>query len=149
MQLLTYTDYALRVLLYVASQPGRPVPTSRVAEAFGVSSEHVAKAAKALTRLGYLRSTRGVGGGIQLARSAKSITVGEVVRAFEEGRHPVPCLAATSDPRCVIAPACRLREALARAEAAFYRELDGSTLADLVANRPVLVRLLNVRPLTA
>ncbi len=145
MQLLTYTDFALRVLIYVASRPGSPVPASQIAEAFGISADHVGKAAKALTRLGYVRSTRGVAGGVQLAHPASAITVGSVVRSFEAGRHSVPCLEPGASRSCVIQPACRLRAALARAEAAFLEELDRVTLADLVVNRAQLVQLLAPR----
>lgn len=147
MQLLTYTDYALRVLLYVGTHAGRPVPASAIAEAYGISADHVAKAAKALTRHGLLRARRGLGGGVLLARPASEIRIGEVVRLFERGRGPVECFREDGAP-CRIRPACRLRGALARAVEAFYRELDGFSLADLVEERPRLVRLLR-RPETA
>jgi Rrf2 family nitric oxide-sensitive transcriptional repressor len=142
MQLLTYTDYALRVLLYVGAHPDAPVPASAIAAAYDISLDHVAKAAKALTRHGFLRATRGVGGGVQLAKSPSTIGVGAVVRLFEEDRAPVTCLQKHSAERCAIAPSCLLRHAFQSAEAAFYRELDAHTLADLLTNRPRLVQLL-------
>jgi Rrf2 family nitric oxide-sensitive transcriptional repressor len=141
MQLLTYTDYALRVLLYVGTHADRPVPASAIAEAYGISANHVAKAAKALTRHGLLRARRGLGGGVLLARPASEIRIGEVVRVFEHRRGPVECFRADGT-QCRIRSACRLRGALARAMEAFYRELDGVSLADLVEERPRLVRLL-------
>lgn len=142
MQLLLYTDYALRVLLYAGAHPGVPVSTPVIARAYGISNDHVAKAAKALTRHGILRATRGAGGGVQLARPPAEIGVGAVVRLFEQNRGPVVCLRDQGDRDCVIEPACVLRRAFERAEAAFYRELDGYTLADLLDNRPRLLRLL-------
>lgn len=141
MQLLLYTDYALRVLLYVGAHPDAPVPASEIAEAYGISQDHVAKAAKALTRHGYLRATRGAGGGVRLAKPSAQIRIGAVVRLFEEGRGLVECLREGGAP-CKIAPACRLRHALDRAMQSFYRELDGISLADLLEERPRLVRLL-------
>jgi Rrf2 family nitric oxide-sensitive transcriptional repressor len=143
-QLLLYTDYALRVLIYAATHPGDPVAAAAIAGAYGISPDHVAKAAKALTRHGFLRSSRGVGGGVQLGRPAREITVGKVVRLFETGRGAVACLQADGAP-CKIEPACRLRRAFERAEAAFYRELDAVTLEDVVQGRSAIVQLLASR----
>lgn len=141
MQLLTYTDYALRVLLYLAARADGPVASASIAEAYGISVDHVAKAAKALTRHGLLRATRGAGGGVQLARPAREIRLGHVVRLFEQERGPVECMR-EDGARCAIERVCRLRGAFQRAEDAFYRELDAHSLADLVANGPQLVRVL-------
>jgi Rrf2 family nitric oxide-sensitive transcriptional repressor len=140
-QLLLYTDYALRVLIYVGTHPEAPVPTPAIAAAYGISVDHMAKAAKALTRHGLLRATRGVRGGVELARPARDIRVGQVVRLFETDRGPVECLRAGGSP-CRIEPGCRLRRLFQRAEAAFYRELDACSLEDLFENRPQLIRLL-------
>lgn len=144
MQLLLYTDYALRVLIYAATHPGDPVASGAIAEAYGISPDHVAKAAKALTRHGYLRSSRGVGGGVCLGKAAREISIGEIVRLFETGRGAVACLQADG-PRCKIQPACRLRRAFERAEAAFYRELDAVTLEEVVQGSTGIVRLLASR----
>ena len=146
MQLLLYTDYALRVLIFVGTHPDAPVATPAIAAAYGISVDHVAKAAKALTRHGLLRATRGVGGGVELARPARDIRLGDVVRLFEEGRGPVECLRAGGEP-CKIEPGCRLRRVFQRAEAAFYRELDACSLEDLFRNRPQVVRLLEAKAL--
>jgi Rrf2 family transcriptional regulator, nitric oxide-sensitive transcriptional repressor len=141
MQMLVYTDYALRVLLYAGTHTDAPVPASTIAEAYDISLDHVAKAAKALTRAGLLRATRGTGGGVQLAKPADQIRIGAVVRLFEKPRGPVECLR-EGESHCKIEPACKLRGAFQRAEEAFYRELDAHSLADLLANGPRLIRLL-------
>jgi Rrf2 family nitric oxide-sensitive transcriptional repressor len=141
-QLLVYTDYALRVLLYLGAHPGGPRPAAEIARAYGISVDHVAKAAKALTRHGILRAVRGAAGGVELAKDPSAIRLGSVVRLFEADRGPVACLRDGAAERCAIEPACRLRGAFADAEAAFYRELDSHTLADILVNRPKLVRLL-------
>jgi Rrf2 family transcriptional regulator, nitric oxide-sensitive transcriptional repressor len=141
MQLRMYTDYALRALLYVGSHPGQPVPASTIAAAYGISLDHLAKATKALTRAGFLSSTRGVGGGVELAKPASEIRVGAVVRLFEEPTGLVDCKGERSEP-CRIASVCRLRTALAAAEDAFFAELDAVTLEDLLGGRSQLVRLL-------
>jgi Rrf2 family nitric oxide-sensitive transcriptional repressor len=147
-QLLLYTDYALRVLIYVGTHPDAPVASPTIAAAYGISVDHVAKAAKALTRHGLLRATRGARGGVELAKPAHVIRLGDVVRLFERDRGPVECLRGGGAP-CRIEPACRLRGAFQRAEAAFYRELDAHSLEDVVEDRPKLLRLLGlgaVRP---
>lgn len=143
MQLLVYTDYALRVLLYVGARPAAPTPASEIARAYAISVDHVAKAAKALTRHGLLRAVRGAAGGVRLAKDPSEIRIGSVVRLFEADRGPVACFREdSSSSPCVIEPACKLRYALQRAQSAFYRELDECTLADLLENRPQLLRLL-------
>lgn len=141
MQLLMFTDYALRVLLYVGWHQGAAAPSATIAGAYGISVDHIAKVAKALTRNGLLRATRGVGGGVRLAKPASEIRVGDVVRLFEEKRGPVECLREGSGQRCAIDPACRLKQLFASAELAFYRELDAYTLADLLGGGPALVSL--------
>jgi Rrf2 family nitric oxide-sensitive transcriptional repressor len=141
MRLLLFTDYALRVLLYVATHPRAPVPASTIAAAYGISPDHVAKATKTLTREGFLRATRGAMGGVELARPAESICVGDVVRAFERESGVVSCLQ-EDGAECRIERVCRLRHVFARAEAAFFDELDRWTLADLLGNKQPLVRLL-------
>jgi Rrf2 family nitric oxide-sensitive transcriptional repressor len=140
-QLLLFTDYALRVLLYLGARPDETVPASAIAAAYGISTDHVAKATKALTRHGLLRAVRGAGGGVRLVKAPAAIRIGGVVRLFEADRGAVECLR-EDGAACPIEPACKLRHAFRRAEAAFYRELDAFTLADLVANGPQLVRLL-------
>jgi len=147
MQLLTYTDYALRALIYVGSHAGEPVSAPAIAHAYGISVDHVAKATKALTRAGLLRATRGAGGGVALAKPASEIGLGAVVRLFERGRGLVECFG-PGESLCRITPSCQLRHALKEAEGAFYATLDRYTLADVVENRPQLVRLLRGTPAT-
>lgn len=141
MQLRMYTDYALRVLLFVGAHPGDPVPASAIAHAYGISVDHVAKAAKALTRAGLLRATRGAGGGVELAQSPSEVCIGRVVRLFEGGPDLVECFSGTG--ACKIERACGLRHAFVDAENAFFAQLDRYTLADVLANAPQLLRLLS------
>lgn len=140
-----YTDYALRALVYVGTQPAGPVPAATIARAYGISADHVAKATKALTREGFLRATRGNGGGVELAKPASAIRIGAVVRIFENDEHLVDCHGEVSTP-CRIAPSCALRRAFEKAQDAFFAELDRYTLADVLQSRPQLVRLLRIAP---
>jgi Rrf2 family nitric oxide-sensitive transcriptional repressor len=144
MQVLKYTDYALRVLMYLGASPEAPIPAAQVAAAYGISPDHVAKAAKGLVQLGVVKGARGAGGGLMLALPPEQIRIGAVVRRFEARRGPVECFR-TEPPECRIASGCLLRGAFERAAEAFYRELDRHSLADLLQNRPTLVRLLAPR----
>ncbi len=126
MRLTRYTDYALRVLMHLATHPDRPASIGLIAKAYGISQNHLMKVVHDLGKEGFVATTRGRGGGLRLARPAGEIIVGDVVRHTEDGFQLVDC------DTCVIASACGLRLALAEAVAAFLRVLDGKTLADLV-----------------
>ena len=92
MKLTTYTDYALRVLMYVGLRDGELVRIADIATSYGISRNHLTKVVHQLGTRGYLATVQGRGGGIRLARPADAITVGAVVRDFEEGFALVPCL---------------------------------------------------------
>jgi len=143
MRLTSHTDYSLRLLLYLAVHPGEPVSVPDVAIAYDLSRHHLAKVSQNLARLGFVQTTRGRSGGLTLARPAAGIRVGAVVRALEPDWALVECL--SSEGRCVIAPACRLKGVLREARDAFLAVLDGYTLQDLLENRAALGALLSVR----
>jgi Rrf2 family nitric oxide-sensitive transcriptional repressor len=141
MKLTTFTDYSLRVLIYLAVQPGQRSTIARIAAAFDVSDNHLVKVVHFLGKHGWLNNVRGKGGGMELARVPAEIVVGAVVRSTEGEGQLAACYGEHGGD-CVIAPQCRLRDALEQAVAAFYRVLDGYTLADLVANREELATVL-------
>lgn len=129
MRLALHTDYALRTLIYLAGNRGR-TSVRHVAEFYGISAHHVAKVVQRLSRLGYVRSIRGIGGGIELARDAGEVRVGQVIRDLEGG---LPLLECVATPRvCVIQPNCRLRVVLAEAERLQMEYLNGIVLSDIV-----------------
>lgn len=132
MQLNSFTDYSLRVLIYAAVRGGERCLTSDVASAFGVSRHHVVKVVHRLQALGYLETTRGRTGGFRLAQAPGEIRVGDVVRRTEGTLALVECFAREQNT-CPLAPACGLKGALRDAFDAFFDTLDRSTLADLVA----------------
>lgn len=138
MRLALYTDYALRTLIFLAGRTGR-ASIAQVAEFFGISKDHVAKAVQQLARLGYVRSVRGIGGGIELGRPADKITVGEIVLAFEGNMHLLDCVA--TENVCVIQPACKLRHVLAEAERIQAEYLHSVRLCDIVDLGGQLVEL--------
>jgi Rrf2 family nitric oxide-sensitive transcriptional repressor len=133
MQLTRYTDYSLRVLMYLAVHQEDLATIEEIAEAYGISKAHLMKIVHQLGLAGYVETVRGRGGGLRLARAPESIRIGEVVR-HTETMPLVECF----DPKtshCRIEPACDLRAALKDALGAFLRALDGYTLADLVVRR--------------
>jgi Rrf2 family nitric oxide-sensitive transcriptional repressor len=143
MKLTFYSDYSLRLLMYVSVKRDGLVTIQEVADAYGISKNHLMKVAFELGRKGFLETVRGRGGGLRLARPPERIGVGEVVRAMEEDFTMVECF----DPRtnqCVITGPCRLRGALSRALKAYFAVLDEYTLADLAGRNPVLTRVLAV-----
>jgi Rrf2 family transcriptional regulator, nitric oxide-sensitive transcriptional repressor len=141
MKLTFYSDYSLRLLMYVSVKRDGLVTIQEVADAYGISKNHLMKVAFELGRKGFLETVRGRGGGLRLARPPEKIGVGEVVRAMEEDFTMVECF----DPKanqCVITGPCRLRGALSRALKAYFAVLDEYTLADLAGQNPVLARVL-------
>jgi Rrf2 family nitric oxide-sensitive transcriptional repressor len=141
MRLTTYTDYALRVLMYVALHPDRRPTIGEIAGRYAISRNHLMKVVHGLGVAGYIETVRGQNGGMRLAQPAAAINLGEVVRRTEPDMALVPCFEPCSEPggdACVIAPACKLKQALHQARAAFLGVLDGYTLADLTENRDAL-----------
>ena len=138
MRLTRYTDYAMRVLLYLAARPQQQCSISEITRAYGVSQSHLMKVVNDLVNAGYLISARGRFGGIRLARDPREISVGAVVRHTEDGFELVDCV------DCVIAPACGLTGALDEALAAFLAVLDGYSLHDLMARRHQMAALLGI-----
>jgi Rrf2 family nitric oxide-sensitive transcriptional repressor len=141
MRLTVYTDFSLRVLMYVALQPERRPTIAEVAASYGISKNHVMKVVHQLALAGYLATVRGQNGGMRLARPPQDIILGEIVRRTEPDMALVPCFAPTN-AACVLLPACRLRRALHEARDAFLAVLDGYSLADLADNRADLGALL-------
>ncbi|WP_343039150.1 Rrf2 family transcriptional regulator [Propylenella binzhouense] len=128
MRLTLYTDYSLRLLLYLAVKPDGLATIEEVAKAYGVSRNHLMKVAHELGRAGFVATVRGRGGGLRLARPPEAVSVGEVVRFAEDDFRLALCFEPGA-AACAISPACRLRGALAEARNAFLAVLDGYTLA--------------------
>lgn len=141
MRLTTFSDYSLRVLMYLGVHDERLATVGEIATAYGISENHLVKVVHHLARRGYIETTRGKGGGMRLARPPGKINVGEVVRGTEESFTLVECFdEATSG--CRIDAACVLKGILSRGVAAFLAVLDRHTLADLLAPKPRLARML-------
>ena len=140
MQFSIRTDFSLRVLIYLAlDKKHRPATVQEVAQAYGVSANHIAKVVQTLGQLEYVRSLRGRNGGIVLALQPIEINIGAVVRAVEN----LILLECFSDGSlCPIDPVCQLKIILQKAQQAFLATLDEYTLADLVGQPEALEKLL-------
>lgn len=133
MHLTRYTDYAIRVLLYLAVKDEKRSTITEIAETFAISRNHLMKIVQELNQKGYLTATRGKHGGLLLSRAPSTIALGVLVRDTEPEMALVECF--RSDNACVITPSCRLQPILSEALAAFLHVLDQYTLADLLADR--------------
>jgi Rrf2 family nitric oxide-sensitive transcriptional repressor len=143
MKLTAFTDYSLRVLIYLAAQPGRRATIAQIATSFDVSEHHLTKVVHFLGKHGWLANVRGKGGGLELAMKPGDIGLGRVVRDTEGVDQPAECFG-LAGKNCAIAGICRLSGALGEALTAFYAVLDKYTLADLVHNRDALAQVLFV-----
>lgn len=140
MQLTLFSDYSLRILLYLTMHRGRRVPLPEISAAYGISQNHLVKVVQLLIEQGWVESVRGRGGGLSLAREPAEINVATVVRVTEPHMNLVECF----DPEtntCPIDPACGLKKVLQRAQEAFVQELEKYTLAEFVPRAPALIKL--------
>jgi Rrf2 family nitric oxide-sensitive transcriptional repressor len=143
MKLTAFTDYSLRVLVYLAADPLRRATIAEISAAFDVKENHLTKVVHQLGRQGWLETTRGKGGGLALAKAAKDIRIGNVVRDTEGPAMPAECFAAEPST-CPIVDCCRLKGVLDEATRAFHAVLDRYTLADITRNRAGLSAILHV-----
>ena len=145
MKLTAFTDYSLRVLMYLAADPDQRATIAAIAGAFGVSENHLVKVVHFLGKHGWITTVRGKGGGISLARPAAEIRVGRVVRDTEGSALPAECFG-PGGGQCAISSCCKLQDVLGDAVKAFYAVLDRHTLADITRNRLALAKVLLIRP---
>lgn len=143
MRLTVYTDYSLRMLMYLAVKDDGLATIGEVAAAYGIAHNHLSKVAHQLGLAGYVETVRGRSGGLRLGRPAAGIGLGEVVRHAEPDLALVPCFEPLCSA-CPIVPACGLRGALHEARAAFLAVLDRYNLGDLAARREELRALLGL-----
>jgi Rrf2 family nitric oxide-sensitive transcriptional repressor len=141
MRLTLYTDYSLRVLMYLGTKRDGTATISEIAECYEISKNHLMKVVQQLGQLGYIETLRGKGGGIRLALMPAEINIGEVVLNMEDDLALVQCFK-DDEGACRIERACMLRHALQKAQAAFFEVLNRHTLASLLAPKRRLASLL-------
>lgn len=138
-----YTDFSLRVLIYLGSkEPGTLSTVQEISSAYNISKNHLMKVTFELGKAGFIRTVRGRNGGIELADKPENINIGTVVRKMEDDFHLVECFDREHN-RCPIAPVCGLRGVLGQALQAYLSVLDSYTLEDLLVNRQGLREILN------
>ena len=147
MQLTLYTDYSLRVLVYLGMRPEHQATISEISEAYGISRNHLVKVVHNLGQTGYVHTTRGKSGGIRLGMPVHEIVIGQVVRKTEPHMNLLECFDQEMNT-CPISAACALKRALSRARRAFMEVLDSYTLADVLDNRQQLAQILTPPGLT-
>ena len=146
MRVTRYTDYALRVLIYLAVIPDRLSTIQEIAEHYHISKNHLMKVVQQLNSMGYVKATRGKNGGLTLGQPASQINLGQVVRITERSETSALVECFSEENHCVITPNCQLRYILAEALQQFMLTLDRYTLADIVTpeQRPALISLLQL-----
>ena len=137
MRMTLHSDYALRMLVYLAMRPDEVATASEIAAAYDLSRNHLLKVALNLRKGGFVETTRGRMGGLRLSKPASEMTVGQVVRFVEEDFALVECFRADGG-NCVISPACRLKDIFHEALSAYLAVLEKYTLADVVGDRTAL-----------
>jgi Rrf2 family transcriptional regulator, nitric oxide-sensitive transcriptional repressor len=142
MRVTLHTDYALRVLMYVATKGDKLSTIAEIAAAYGISKNHMMKVVHYLGKRGYLETVRGHGGGLRLLRKPAQINVGKVVRETEEELDVIGCLGEKG--YCRVERVCVLRHAFSEAAQAFIQVLDGYTLEDLIKPQTSLASLLGI-----
>lgn len=144
MRITSYTDYSLRVLMYLALKGDEQATIREIADSYDISKNHLMKVVQDLNSKGYLIALRGKNGGIRLNGDPENINIGALVRDMEQDLALVECFG--GDNTCIITPACHLKKILAEALEAFFRSLDGYSLSDLLpgSKRKALIRLLDM-----
>lgn len=142
MQLTTHTDYALRLLIYLAVHQNESSPTVQdAARRYGISTHHLAKVAQNLVQHGYITSQRGRGGGLALTYDPADTNVGEIIRKIESF-NLVECFG--DESMCIIEQDCKLAQAIHEAKEAFLNVLECYTLADLTHPKTKIIKLLSM-----
>lgn len=144
MHITRYTDYSIRVLIYLASEGDRLATIQEIADSYDISKNHLMKVVHQLNKKGYIETIRGKKGGMRLHRDPRDINIGILVRETEQDLSIVECF--SSKNNCRITPVCGLKSMFGEALKAFLEVLDRYTLADVIKDqhRPQLLRLLQI-----
>ncbi|KXH80912.1 Rrf2 family transcriptional regulator [Sporosarcina sp. HYO08] len=147
MRLTLYTDYSLRVLIYLGTKGTEELATvQEISDTYNISKNHLTKVVHELGKMGLIETVRGRGGGVRLHVAPEEINVGQLVRKTEDDFHVVECFNTESN-MCILSPACRLKGALYEALQAYLAVLDSYTIADFIVNKDELAAILFNRSL--
>ncbi|MEM8553834.1 MAG: Rrf2 family transcriptional regulator [Pseudomonadota bacterium] len=143
MRLTMRTNLAMRTLMFCAVNQDRLVRKAEVARSCNASENHLGHVIVTLAQAGYIKTSRGRNGGLELSRSASDIDIGNVIRDLESGVPFAECFDGAEN-HCPLKEVCRLRGVLENALEAFYTAMAGISLADLVDDNTGLCALLNL-----
>ncbi len=130
MRITRYTDYSLRVLMYVALKGDKISTIREIADSYDISKNHLMRVVQELNNKGYLITSRGNNGGLRLNGRPEAINIGALVRDTEQDLALVECF--NGGTGCILTPACHLKIVFAEALESFFKVLDQYTLADLL-----------------
>lgn len=137
-------EYALRAVLFLASQAPKACTTQQIATAAKMPAPYLSKVLQSLVRSGLVASQRGLGGGMTLLKSPAEIAILDVVNAVEPLARIHTCPLGLASHGTTLCPLHRrLDNALAQVEEAFR----GSSLADLLAEPSTSIPLCEFPPL--
>ncbi|RBW48671.1 RrF2 family transcriptional regulator [Marinobacter sp. F3R11] len=144
MHITRYTDYSLRVLIYLSAQRDGLATIQEIADSYDISRNHLMKVVHQLNKKGYIETVRGKKGGMRLQMAPEDINVGVLVRETEQDLSIVECHSANNT--CKITSVCGLRPVFGEALQAFLSVLDKYTLQDVIKDQyqPQLLRLLQI-----
>ncbi len=131
MKLTTFTDYGLRTLMYLAAKPDELCSVKEVAQNYKISQNHLVKVVHRLSQLGYIKTVKGKGGGIQIEQSAFNLKLGDLITQLEPNMHTVECFDPKSNT-CNITNSCHLKHYLHEGTKAFTDTMNQYTLADTI-----------------
>jgi len=137
MQLTLYTDYSLRVLLYLGKHPGERATITQISDHYGISRNHLVKVVHNLSQIELIHTIRGKSGGMLLAHDPKDINIADVVQHIEPNMDILECFNDASNT-CPITEACGLKGVLFQAKKSFMDVLRSYTLADLLPTTSAL-----------
>lgn len=140
MQITSFTDYGLRVLMYLAAKPQDMSNVKEISDHYGISRNHLVKVVHRLSQLGYLETTKGKGGGIRIAEGTKNARLGDLIRQLEPHMNMVECFNPATNT-CRISSSCHLKHYLFEATTNFIDTMNKHTLADVVVDKDSLFTL--------
>ena len=136
MKMSTKGRYGLRAMIDLASySPDQPTPLSAIARSEDLSERYLEQLMTKMKKAGLVTSCRGSAGGYSLAKDAKDISVGDILRAVEGNLNPVDC-SAESEANCENSDACVAKYVWQKVNDSINSAVDGISLAELVAKIP-------------
>lgn len=130
MQITYYTDYAFRVLIYLALKKQDLATIQEISNYYKISKNHLTRVVCHLGELGFIETIRGKKGGIRLSRSTKSIKLKDVLVQMEPHFNIVECFN-TKENKCRLTPTCKLQHVFSKARNNFLSAFETLTLHDI------------------